>query len=80
MNFTLAKIGMSNREGIWLAIILIITIITDILRNKTNMIEWLSKRHVLIRWTLYIVFIVIAIIFGVYGPGYNANDFVYVTF
>lgn len=80
MTFSWQTLGMTNREAIWLGVIISITIVTDFLRNKTNMIEWIAKRNFLVRWGFYSILIVIVIIFGVYGPGYHAGDFVYVTF
>lgn len=80
MSFNLNQLGMSNREILWLCLILIITITADILRNRLNMIEWLSKQSFIIRWGFYTLLILVAMIFGVYGPGFNSGDFVYVTF
>ena len=45
-----------------------------------DMIEWLSRRNFVIRWTIYALLILIVIVFGVYGPGYNASDFIYNAF
>lgn len=80
MAFSWQTMGMTNREGIWLVIVVFIVIATDVLRNRFDMIEWISNRNVLIRWTFYCLLILIVIIFGIYGPGYNAGDFVYITF
>lgn len=80
MPFSWQTLGMTTREGIWLGVVLLITVLTDCIRNKTNMIDWISNQKMIYRWSIYIVLIVVAIIFGVYGPGYNSGDFVYVTF
>ena len=73
-------IGMTLNEWYWMWIIIGITILTDILRYFFNMIDVLSKQFILFRWIFYIILIVLAIIFGMYGPGYHPSDFIYVTF
>ena len=78
--FNYELIGITVREGYWLIVLIATIIITDIFRNKTDMVVWLSKRNVFIRWTIYTLAIVLVIIFGVYGPGYNASDFIYASF
>ena len=71
---------ISQNELLWTFVLLGIVIITDICRYYTDMITFLSKRIFIIRWAFYIVLILFAIVFGVYGPGYHAQDFIYVTF
>jgi len=73
-------LGITIREVVWIAIILLVTFVTDLMRNKTDMVVWLSKRHFLIRWCLYILLVFIALVFGAYGPGHNAADFIYASF
>ena len=42
--------------------------------------DWLSERQIVARWALlYLLFFGI-LIFGIYGPGYDASDFVYMKF
>lgn len=72
--------GITNREVIWIITILFTTFVTDLMRNKTDMIVWLSKRNVLLRWSFYILLIFVALVFGAYGPGHNAADFIYASF
>ncbi len=85
--FTTCTVGKSYlyevitpNEYMWTFILLAVVLLTDICRYYTDMIEGLSKQFFLIRWVFYIALIAIAIVFGVYGPGYNAQDFIYITF
>ena len=80
LTIDIATIGITIKELYWIMIIIIIIIISDILRNHTNMIEWLANRNFIIRWGFYIILIFITLIFGIYGPGYNASDFIYAIF
>lgn len=73
-------VGLTVREIYWVLIILAMVFVSDIMRNRTDMIEWLQKRNFIIRWSVYICMIVLALIFGVYGPGYDAKTFIYAVF
>ncbi len=72
--------GLTLNEVHWLAVLLAVVFVTDILRSHTNLIEWLADRFILTRWIIYAVLITAAIIFGIYGPGFHPEDFIYVTF
>lgn len=48
--------------------------------NGNTLLPWLNKKPFIVQY-LYVVIIVIVIIsFGIYGPGYNPADFVYMQF
>ena len=64
----------------WLWILLAMTIGSDILRNRLDMVEWLGSRKTWVRWGIYFAMMVIAIVFGIYGPGYDPQSFIYITF
>lgn len=38
---------------------------------------WIQKQIFLFRWFIWLSLFVIILIYGVYGPGYNASDFIY---
>lgn len=73
-------LGITCNEYCWMFILIAIIIVFDLFRYHTDMLEWLGNRNIVIRWAIYWLFMTIAIIFGVYGPGYNPADFIYVTF
>ncbi|MBP3891864.1 MAG: MBOAT family protein [Solobacterium sp.] len=75
-----ALAGITKNEWMWMWILLGMVVFTDILRYFFPMIEVLSKQFILFRWIIYAALIIIAIIFGVYGPGYDPANFIYVTF
>lgn len=73
-------IGLVKNEVIWLGVVLLVTIVMDILRNKFDMIEVLSKQFILVRWFVYIVLIVVFMVFAVYGGSFDSSDFIYQFF
>lgn len=42
--------------------------------------QWIAQRPVVLRWMIYLAAILIVLIFGAYGPGYNASSFVYMNY
>lgn len=72
--------GIRANEYYWMFIMIAIIIVSDLFRYHTDMLGWLENRNIVIRWVIYWLLMTVAIIFGVYGPGYNPADFIYVTF
>ena len=53
----------------------------DVLQEKGIKIrETIAKKNIFIRWAIFYSLIFIIILCGVYGPGYNASDFIYGNF
>ena len=42
--------------------------------------EELAKQNLVFRWIVYYIAIVYILIFGIYGEGYNASQFIYFQF
>lgn len=72
--------GLSKSHYIILAFSLIILFIFDVMQEKTSVRQWLAKKNIVLRWCIYITAIFIILLFGMYGPGYNQNSFVYMQF
>ncbi|MBE5778006.1 MAG: MBOAT family protein [Clostridiales bacterium] len=52
----------------------------DMLQEKHSLRESLLRKHIIIRWTIIFAGLFAVIVFGVYGPGYNAKSFIYEQF
>lgn len=48
--------------------------------SQTSLRVMLDKRPLILRWSLTVVCIITILIFGIYGPGYNPAEFVYMQF
>ncbi|MCR5761411.1 MAG: hypothetical protein K6F82_05405 [Sphaerochaetaceae bacterium] len=55
-------------------LLLCVSLFTEI---KGDVRIWLSKQILVFRWTVFLGLVFSIILFGVYGPGYNASEFVY---
>ena len=58
-----------------------ILLVVGILReNGMKIRETLAKQHFLFRWGMVLALLAIVLVFGVYGPGYDASAFIYGRF
>ena len=76
-NDALLQLGLTWKE--WG--ILIFSILTLILVSKKQeemcIRDWILKQHIIVRWFLYILVISVIWIFGTYGYGFSAQEFIY---
>ncbi|MDR0979396.1 MAG: MBOAT family protein [Lachnospiraceae bacterium] len=79
-NVSLFKLGL-DRQDFELAIFSIFVLIcVSLIRRKNSVRELIAKQGIVFRWTLYYLAIFAVLIFGIYGPGYNASEFIYFQF
>lgn len=77
----LAAMGLTPATFRLLAVSLMLLLIVDLCKyNKINLIEWICKQGIWLRWLIYLTGIFGVLIFGVYGPGYDASSFLYFQF
>ena len=80
-NGKMFNIGFTYADFNILVICTIIMLVIGILQEKGyNIREKISKQNLPFRWILYYSIIFAIIIFGIYGPGYVASDFIYGQF
>ncbi len=76
----LTLIGGSSSARI-LMVSLVILVFVEVIQNKGIRIrEQLENQNLVIRWIVLLGFIISIVLYGVYGPGYNASDFIYAGF
>lgn len=79
-NLNLMSLGLDKYNLIFMFISIVMLIIFDIIRLKANLYQWLQERNIVVRWLFYFTLIWIVLIFGIYGPGYSENTFIYIQF
>ncbi len=73
--------GVNEKEmGIIIFSILILLVVGVLQENGIKIRETLAKQNIFFRWALVLLLIAFILIFGVYGPDYNASDFIYGNF
>lgn len=74
------KLGLSYKE-FWIGVFgIAIILMENLLQRNNDIYNKLMNKHMAIRWSLYITSLIFIIIFGVYGPDYNPQEFIYFQF
>ena len=55
----------------------LVTVLLVFQAKERSFYKWLADRNIVIRWTFLYIMLFTVILFGVYGPGYTASDFIY---
>ncbi len=77
-NDAIFDIGLSWKEWIILIVSLIILAVISTIQEKGVIVrDWISRQNILVRWLIYLIAIWSIWIFGTYGYGYDAKDFIY---
>ncbi|MBQ9941974.1 MAG: MBOAT family protein [Christensenellaceae bacterium] len=72
------EFGVDQKNMTVLLIAVLVLLTVSILQEKgMKMRETISRQNLLFRWLLYIGIIVVILVFGVYGPAYDATAFIY---
>ena len=76
----LYTLGLDVAE-FWLAVVCILILaIADIVKEKRPIRPMITCLPLVPRWILYFVFLYVILIFGAYGPGFDASAFIYFQF
>ena len=76
----LYTLGLDVAE-FWLAIVAILILaVVDILKEKRPLRPYITRLPVVPRWIFYFVSVYVILIFGAYGPGFDASAFIYFQF
>nr|MBQ8253258.1 MBOAT family protein [Lachnospiraceae bacterium] len=80
-----ASFALPGLTGVELAIAfvsLILLFLVDSVRYSKQMLlyEYLNTKKLYLRWGVYIILIACIFLFGIYGPAYNATEFIYFQF
>lgn len=60
--------------------ILILLIVSVLKENGISIRERIADMNIVVRWFIYIAAFYAVVLFGIYGPGYDASAFVYMGF
>ena len=78
---TFYTLGLNEKNFRLMLFSILVLFVADYLNEKGICIrEKISEQSIIIRWGFYYLAIFFLIVFGMYGPGYSASDFVYMHF
>lgn len=72
--------GLDTSNAVLAALSVLVLLVADILKEKMPVRETLAKQNTLFRWFILMAGIFAVIVFGIYGPGYDAASFIYEQF
>ena len=79
----ISELGLSKVALVYLAICAVFIFIISVIQERnaaTTIRSTLIKKPAIVRWGVVYIAIMAILIFGVYGSGFNAADFVYAQF
>ena len=78
-NDSLLQLGLNWKE--WTVLVLSILFLAGIsvIRERGNgsIRDWILNQHIILRWAIYIAGTALILVYGTYGYGFNAQDFIY---
>lgn len=75
-------LGLDRLEMVILAVALVLLLLADLVRYYSGMqlYEWMGRRPYPFRWGVYLALFAFIYVFGIYGPTYEASQFIYFQF
>ena len=74
------KYGLDAKDLDVLIFSLAVLVVVSILQERGSVRQMLARQTLWFRWMIYLLGIFSTLIFGIYGPGYNAAQFIYMGF
>lgn len=74
---SLFELGLIWKECIILIFAIIFLLFIETKQEKISVRDLILEQHIIVRWFIYIIAISVIWIFGTYGFGFNASDFIY---
>lgn len=73
--------GLDKKEMQLVVVAILVLLVIGILQESGIKIrETLAKQNLVFRWSIMLILIFAITVFGIYGPDYNAGDFIYGAF
>lgn len=73
----LCSVGLDGADWMMLILSLVVLCAVSFLQERKSIRVWFNKQMFLVRWAIYLAAICVIWIFGTYGFGFNAQDFIY---
>lgn len=76
---SLFSLGLDIKEFLLLllSILLLLAVSYRQSRMEGELGEWLLRQHLILRWGIYLIAILTIVVYGMYGYGFDAKDFIY---
>lgn len=78
--FGINTLALDEKDFFVLIMAVILLAIVDAVKRKTNIRTWILSQNMFFRYLLYYGIIFSVLIFGIYGPEFDASTFIYFQF
>lgn len=79
-NGSLLGLGLDWIEAAIVAVSLLLLYLVSVLQQKGSVRDMIAQKPLPVRWIIWYVLLFGVILFGCYGPGYSAGEFIYQGF
>ena len=71
-----------DEKNLWVVFfaVMVLLVIGILQESGVKIRESLSKQNLVFRWAMILLLLLAVFVFGMYGPGYDAKDFIYARF
>lgn len=76
-NDSVFGLGLDLKECMLLLLAILLLFAVSLRQRKADVGDWILRQHLILRWAVYIGGILIIVVYGTYGFGFNAQDFIY---
>lgn len=77
---TLVKFGLDVADWMVLVASILVLIAVSLLQERMQVRRVINRQVIWMRWTFALLGLAVVLVLGVYGPGYNARQFIYMQF
>lgn len=77
---SLMELGLGHVDYLVIVMSTVMVIIVSLIREKTDVRKKIAGYNIVMRWAIYLGLLFFVVIFGNYGPGYSAAEFIYQGF
>lgn len=79
-NGRLFELGLTKKDWLVLLLACLVLLVVSWIQEKDSVRRVIEGQKTWIRWMIYIAAIFVILILGIYGPGFDANQFLYMQF
>ena len=80
LKINFSSFGMARKSVVLVIVAMIVLLVVSVLQEKIRIRETLAQKNIVLRWLIIYAGLFAVIIFGIYGPGYDASAFIYEQF
>lgn len=79
-NESVYKLGLSRKSFTLMTFGLCVLFVVSLFQRKGSVRKMIAEQPLVVRWAIYLALLFVPLIFGMYGPEYDAKAFIYEVF